>query len=449
MKMDKKWETMTVDEKQEEMFRQWLSPEGITFASPEAEKAYKDRVTRIKDAIQMKKLPDRVPIIPMTGFFPGFYSGMTPYDAMYDYAKTNAAWKKFAIDFQPDAHLGTFTATPGKVFEILDYRLYAWPGHGVSPKHSYQCIEGEYMKADEYDMLIEDPTNYFLTRYLPRVFGVFAPFTTLSPFTNIQEIYAGFSAVNFIPFGLPPMQNSLKTIMEAGNEALKWVGFNAAYEKDMVESGFPNGFGGGSKAPFDVIGDTLRGTKGIMLDLYRQPDKLLKALERITPLAINMAVSACKMNRNPIAFLPLHKGADGFMSDEQFKKFYWPTFRELLMGIINEGCVPFSFVEGGYNTRLDIIKDMPKGKTVWTFDATDMEKAKKILGKTACIGGNIPTSLLTMGTADAVKEYVKKLIDTAGKGGGYIMSNGAVIDECKPENLKLMIDFSKEYGVYK
>jgi uroporphyrinogen-III decarboxylase len=54
-----------------------------------------------------------------------------------------------------------------------------------------------------------------------------------------------------------------------------------------------------------------------------------------------------------------------------------------------------------------------------------------------------------LGTADEVKDYCKKLIDTVGKGGGFIMCNGAFFDEAKPENLHAMVDFTKEYGVYK
>jgi len=61
----------------------------------------------------------------------------------------------------------------------------------------------------------------------------------------------------------------------------------------------------------------------------------------------------------------------------------------------------------------------------------------------------MPTALLSVGTPQEVKDYAKRLIDTAGKGGGYIMANGAAIDKVKPENLKAMIDFTKEYGVYK
>jgi uroporphyrinogen-III decarboxylase len=56
--------------------------------------------------------------------------------------------------------------------------------------------------------------------------------------------------------------------------------------------------------------------------------------------------------------------------------------------------------------------------------------------------------MLLSGTPDDVREYCKKLIDTAGKGGGFIMDSAVMLDEAKPENLKAMIDFTKEYGVY-
>lgn len=447
--MEKKWEELFPDEKQEALFQRWLSPQGVEFTSPKAEKSYKERVTRIKDAVQLKKVPDRVPVFPVIGFFPAYYCGMTPREIMYDYDKLSMAFKKYVLEFEPDAHGGAVGPGPGKLFDILDYKLYAWPGHGVSPNHIYQCLEGEYMKADEYDALIQDPSYFFSSTYLPRIFGALGPFKTLAPLTNILEMYGGFSGVNFIPYGLPDVQAAYKALLEAGSEALKWIGFVGAWGKEMAAAGFPNFFGGGTKAPFDTIGDTLRGTRGIMLDMYRQPDKLLQALEAMTPLMIKMGASAAKMNGNPMVFIPLHKGADGFLSDEQFKTFYWPTFRKLLMGLINEGCVPFPWAEGGYHSRLKVIRDVPKGKTAWGFDTTDMAKAKEILGSVACIGGNMPIALLSVGTPQAVKDYAKKLIEIAGKGGCYIMMNGAVIENIKQENVRAMIDATKEYGVYK
>jgi len=447
----KQWQELTPEEKQEDLFDRWLSPKDpqgkdLKFQSPQAEKAYKERVTRIKDAIQLKKLPDRVPVMPILGFFPNIYAGITPQEAMYDYDKLAKTGKKYTLDFEPDVRAGIGLATPGRVFDILDYKLYAWPGHGVSPNHTYQCLEAEYMMADEYDALIQDPSYFFTSTYLPRIFGKLEAFENLCNLANIQEIVA--VGPNLIPYGLPTVQEAYKALLEAGSEAKKWAETVGDFNKEMASLGFPGG-GGFSKVPFDVIGDTLRGTRGIMVDIYRQPDKVIEAMEAITPLMINMGVSATQKSGNPLVMIPLHKGADGFLSDAQFKKFYWPCFKELLMGLINEGCVPLPFVEGSYNSRLEVIRDVPRGTTYWTFDATDMAKAKKILGDVACIGGNVPTDLLSVGTPQQVKDYVKKLIDSCAKGGGYIMANGVAADSVRPENLKAMIDFTKEYGVYK
>jgi len=451
--MAKQWEEMSPDEKQEEFFNRWLSPKDpqgndLKFQSPQAEKGYKDRITRIKDAIQMKKLPDRVPFFVAPSFFPAYYSGVTPKDVMYDYEKCRMAFKKFVLDFEPDGNLGAYVPGPGRFFEILGYKLYSWPGHGVPPEQSYQANEGEYMKADEYDALIDDPSNFFSNTYLPRVFGALEGFKMLPVLTGILEIYG--VAVNFIPFGLPPVQETYKKLFEAGAEALKWFGEMMAWNNEITSAGFPIVATGFSKAPFDVIGDTLRGTRGMMLDMYRQPDKLLEALDRMTPLMIKMGVGTAQMAGHPLIFMPLHKGADGFLSDAQFKKFYWPTFRKVLMGLINEGVVPMPALEGHWTTRLEVLQDLPKGKTLWMVDQSDMAKTKKTLGKVGCLFGNVPSDLLAVGTPQQIKEYVKKIIDAASKDGGFIVCNGAFFDQAKPENVHAMVDAAKEYGnVYK
>jgi uroporphyrinogen-III decarboxylase len=71
-----------------------------------------------------------------------------------------------------------------------------------------------------------------------------------------------------------------------------------------------------------------------------------------------------------------------------------------------------------------------------------------VLGGVTCLMGNVPNVMLLSGTPDDVRAYCKKLIDVAGKDGGLIMDAAVMLDEAKPENLKAMIDFTKEYGVY-
>jgi hypothetical protein len=446
--MEKQWQEMTTDEKHESLCRRWLSPANAKFISPKTEKEYKGRVQRFLDAIHLKE-PDRVPCYPMMGFFGAYYGGITTREAMYDYDKLFDSYRKMILDFQPDAHGGVTTAPPGRCYDILDYKLYAWPGHGVPENASYQALEGEYMKADEYDSLIDDPTNYFIGTYFPRVFGALDAFKSITPLTNIMEMYGGFTGAALASWGKPAVQEALKKFMEAGAEASKWMQTVVKYGADMTANGFPGFFGGGTKAPFDMIGDTMRGTKGMIIDMYRQPKKVLRACEQVTPLLVKMGVNAAKNNGNPVVFIPLHKGADGFMNDEQFKKFYWPSLKALIEGLVAGGCVPFPWAEGGYNTRLNYLGEVPAGKVVWGFDTTDMAKAKATLKDKACVAGNMPIAQLAVGNPKEIKETIKKLIDTCAPGGGYIMMSGAVIENLPPANIHAMIDATREYGVYK
>jgi uroporphyrinogen-III decarboxylase len=119
-----------------------------------------------------------------------------------------------------------------------------------------------------------------------------------------------------------------------------------------------------------------------------------------------------------------------------------------MMGLIEEGLVPMPLFEAEYNSRLEIIKDIPRGKAIYRFEEVRIEKAKEILGDTVCFRGNVPGSLLYAGTPEQVDAYVKKLIDVVGKGGGLIVDSGMWFDEAKHENVKAMIEATKKYGGY-
>jgi uroporphyrinogen-III decarboxylase len=185
-----------------------------------------------------------------------------------------------------------------------------------------------------------------------------------------------------------------------------------------------------------------------MLDMYRRPDKVLEACEKIEPVLLESAIAAVKASGISRAFIPLHKGAEGFMSIDQFKRFYWPGLRKLMLNLIDEGITPFAFIEGNYTSRLEIISDMPSGKAVYHFESTDIFKAKEVLGDHICIRGNVPLALLSTGTPDQVTDYCIKLIARVGKGGGFIMDSAGEMDDAKPENVKAMFDTTRRYGIY-
>ena len=106
-----------------------------------------------------------------------------------------------------------------------------------------------------------------------------------------------------------------------------------------------------------------------------------------------------------------------------------------------------SSIEGHYGDRLEYLLELPRASIACHFEHMDMAKAKAVLGDHLCIMGNVPSSILQVGTPGDVDEYCKKLIKDCGKGGGFILTNGSSIDEAKPENIRAMVDSVKKHSV--
>jgi len=411
--------------------------------SDNSEELYKIRNQRIQDAIQLKQ-PDRVPFTPYVTFFPAAYAGLSFEEAMHDYDKLAAAVKKFMLDFQPDVLSDTFLLLAwAPTLEILDYKQLVWPGHGGNPNSTYQFVEDEYMKAEEYDDFLSDTSDFLLRRFIPRAWGLLEPLKRLR---HLSRAWYTMSAIYVLPFGTPEVATALEGLINAGREARKMISKAYEFIGEMEAMGFPRQFVTTSYAPFDYIGDFMRGTRGVMLDIYQNPDKLMAAIDKITPSMIEQATAVRKTTGVNRVFMPLHKGIDIFMSQEQFKKFYWPSLRKVMMACIDAGLVPNPLFEGDCTSRLEIIGDIPKGKAVYWFERTSLFKAKEVLGDTVCIEGGVPASMMINGSPEEVKDYCKKLIDVVGKNGGFILNGDVGIpDEASVQNVRALADFAKEY----
>jgi hypothetical protein len=437
------WADLTWQQRRDARLDSWINPVDVDFVSLEAEKSYKARATRLAKAARLE-VPDRVPCMVPTGWFPAMNAGIPLKETMYDPEKMKYAWLKFVDEFDSDTFDGTlFFQAP--ISDLLESKTQKWPGHGLPDNsHSYQYVEGEYMKADEYDIFMKDPFDFQLRYLLPRTMSAFELFAEVPSFAS----YRGLPQRLIALCSDPRFEKLARAIWEASRVMPEFNRIYAETTQAAIARGFPIFRGGLAVAPFDVFADSLRGTHGIVMDMYRQPDKIHEAMEFVLPRLLSGVVMMSDMADCPVIMMPLHKGDDTFMSDAQFETFYWPAFRRLLIGMVEEGLMPFPVAEGAYNRRLEVISDLPGGSVIWMFDQTDMAEAKRILGGTCCIAGNVPVSVAYTGTAREMKEYCRKLIETCALGGGYILSGGCTFDKAKPENLRAMMDAVKEYGVY-
>ncbi|MFW6458086.1 MAG: uroporphyrinogen decarboxylase family protein [Halodesulfurarchaeum sp.] len=417
----------------------WVEGEGIDFVSSEAEAKYREKAERLRAAV-VGETPDRVPVRIRSGYLAGHLADVTFEEMMYDPEKAANAYRHFLDEFDPDNNHVT-VEPPGKPVDILEYQLYNWPGSGVDENSGFQALDDEYMKPEDYDELIDNPEAWFLRHYMPRVFGKLEGLEKLPNFSLSQEL--PMSKPLLLPFGDPAVQDALEALMEAGDEMVKWQQSVGSVASEAEAKGYPSFSGGYSKAPFDTVGDMLRGTRNAMIDIRKRPEKIKAASRAVMPMMKRMGTSGPKATGSPFVLFVLHKGADEFMSQDDFEEFYWPTLKETMEAVIDEGFVPLMFAEGSYDNRLDFLADNhPDGHTVWIFDRTDVRDAKEIIGDQVTVAGGVSTSLLKTGDPEKIRDHCERLIEEAGP-DRFILSTSARIYRAPRENLQAMIESVK------
>ena len=362
-----------------------------------------------------------IPIGTGSNYFAEVYSGNTKQDSIDDPEKWLQAEIAFCKDF-PEVDVLRNNRVYGPLYDALDVKTYKLPGRELSADTQFQFVEQEYMKEDEYDELIDDAPGFLTEIALPRILGELGNRGTGRSY--VAMVKAGFAQMMF---------------------------GNIMRNRSMVleqQCGMPQPTAGAFLAPFDALADALRGLTGTFLDMFRQPDKVLKACDVLAQEMAHLALSlADPLKRYPI-FVPTHKAI--FMSPEQFDTFYWPSFKKVMDILIDAGHTVRAYLEGDWGKHWHHMREMPKGRVLCDIDSQgDIYKAKKDLEGYQCIAGGVQDSMLILGTPDQVREHVRELCQTVGQGGGYILSGGCNFPyDTKPENFKAMIEAVMEYGCH-
>lgn len=415
-------------------------------AGKSAEQLYAERAKRLQDAAELRQ-PDRIPVMLGMGYKLAELGGITRKQLHDDPELAHQLLEQAALTFQPDTIMGVLGGPEPS--RILGDRMTRWPGYGLDDNGSFQFVEHEFMKADEYDAFLDDMSDWAIRVYLPRAFEKLEGFSLLPPLGTALEGYAGLFSIGALT--APPIAAGLQALLQAAEANARAAEAGMRSMQRLAALGFPPVpfFGVFCSAPFDFMSDTLRGMRGIMLDMLRQPDKLLAAEEKVARMHLKKAYNqAAALGTKYIGFM-LHRGSDGFMSLAQFERFYWPQLKAMFLDLIDHGLTPFVFYEGVWDQRLHYLAELPKGKTVGMFQSSNIFKVKEIVGDTMCIIGGMPNSLLKGGTVTQVREYTHKLCEVVGKGGGYIMTTAVgELEGCQPELIKAWIDATREFGVY-
>jgi uroporphyrinogen-III decarboxylase len=393
------------------------------------EALYAQRLKRYVAAMRKEK-PDRIPIRPFVAEFTAKYAGYTIQEVTEDYQKAFDAARRCAADFDWDAIVPNMVYVWTGLVHAAGLKYYSVPGVDLPPDTPFQYLEppedNAWMRPEEYDDLIADPVGYLYNVWLPRVSAdIRAPGQASSYRHNLALLKSGMGMLSY------------------------FHAFGEQIARLRRESGTVSAIAGILKAPFDILADKLRGYKGLCMDMFRQPQKVIAACEALAPHLEYVAASGADPAKNVPIGLWMHRGCVPFLSPAQFERFYWPTLKQIIENLWARGHQVLFYAEGEWNPNLRYIAQLPELCIIYHVDRGDIFEVHRAVGHKFCLSGGIPNDLLAFGTPEDVKEYCKKVIDGVARDGGYIMDASAIMqDDTRMENLRAMTEFTREYGVY-
>ena len=390
---------------------------------------YAERLTRYVTAMR-NGTPDRVPLRPLAAEITARHAGFTCQQVTHDYRLAFEAVLRCCRDYEWDAAVGNMVYVWTGLTQAIGLRYYGVPGIHVPADVGFQyrepCEDGAFMRREEYDELIADPTRFLYETWLPRVSGEVSP------------------------KGAPTSYRNNLSFVKGGMAMLAYYqAFGGQVERMRNECGTVPAICGMLKAPLDILADKLRGYVGLAYDLMEVPEKVLAACQALMPHLAYLALTSADPQRQVPIPIWMHRGCIPFISREHFETIYWPTLRPIVEALWAQGNQTLFYAEGKWDAHLERFAELPAASIVFHIDRTDAQLAHRVLGGKFCLSGGVPNALLAFGSPDEVKRHCRRLIETIGAEGGYIMDASAILqNDCTLENLRALTDATLEYGVY-
>lgn len=364
-----------------------------------ARELYEERLNQIKTAVALGK-PDRVPVVPLGQAFCARHMRVKLADfCMNPELSHKTILESFTSLGEVDG-LQSATCYPLSLQTLWLSRVKL-PGRDLPDDELWQMDEKELMTIDDYDVIIDKGYNHFIKEYYRERLD------------NLEERLQPFLAYQ---------AKAAENLSDHGIVLFRGGNFTIPYEN----------FCGG------------RSMQAFLRDLYRIPDKVQAAMDAAIVDIIENTRKVLRVTKPIGVWVGGWRSASEFLSPRLWQRFVFPYIKQLAEAVVEEGVIAILHFDSNWTRDLAYLRELPKGKCVLALDgATDIFKAKEVLGDHMCIMGDVPPAMLALGTPDDVHNYCRKLIENIGP-SGFILSQGCDIPpNARPENVKAMIESVK------
>ncbi len=388
----------------------------------DAEKLMQERADNMH-AVLNNVVPSRVPInVSLNLYAAAEYAKIDPRKAYWDLGVLEEAANELCEMIPSDSALvGMGVLSPAK-YQALGSKAIVMGNNGFLQHPNHHMME-----AEEYDDFIKDPYAFIVEKAVPRMNN------NLDVNNDPGRATMAINQANQI----------LTTIM--GNA-------RSLSMKLSKKFGYPSRVmgGGGSYAPMDILSDQLRSFTGMCTDIRRHRDKILEAVEAVSPLNYHVSrpPDPETYSRDAYGFYPLHMAT--FMRTKDFEELWWPSFFRQWNDLAADGFRCAAFLEDDWTNLLDYVQELPTG-SLFTFEYSDPKKFKEKLGNKFILSGGFPVKYLTQCTKQEAIDKTKEWLDIMAPGGNYIFGFDKGIltmADCNLENLKAVVETVLKEGTY-
>ena len=190
-----------------------------------------------------------------------------------------------------------------------------------------------------------------------------------------------------------------------------------------------------------------RSMTGFFADLYRRPDLVKRAMDAMAPALIEEAVAVAEACGLPSIWVGGWRSAGGMVSRAVWEEFVFPHLKDLVWALADAGIRPTLHFDHDWTRDLARLRELPAATCLLNLDGmTDIRAAHEILGDHMALLGDVPATLLTVGTPADVREYVRRLIADVGRRGLLLAPGCDIPCDARGENVEALVEAGLEYG---
>ena len=384
-----------------------------------------DSLFVIKNAVTGKNPINRIPLLSNVWTWKYLDAGYTISETLYNYDIMEKGLRHYFESYKFDVAQETGWRNPVQVEETLGPISYI-----IDDKKSLICTKDQcFMEEDEYDALIKNPKKYLWETFIPRKHTALKERNNIEHFKNFLTEYGKFGA----------FLGKVGTMMAEEYGSPQYADFGMPY--GYWDSGI------------ELLFCSLRGIKGLSVDIRRDPEKVEAAIEAINSVFIYDKLSSGKLYKGSCPYAAFDASpvmfAQTILSAKQFERFYWPYLQKIISYVEEYDKIGVLYMEGENERFFEFFKDIKPGTFAIHSEMNEIGDLKKEFPNMARLGG-LKLDMLGYGTPEQCVEETKRIIDEYGDDKKLILMEQKMVsfpNDLKAENYKAVTEFIANYKI--